>query len=94
MPPKEKERNEFELMALEEKIGSLEYDLYVAREQLKNAIPIPEGATNGDVIKAMFPNAEYRNDILVNVVFIVSGAQLGYVAFRESWWNAPYEGVK
>ena len=93
MPPKENERNEFELMALEEKIGSLEYDLYVAREQLKNAIPISEGATNGDMIKTMFPNAEYRKDILGNV-FIVSAVQLEYIAFRESWWNAPYEGVK
>ena len=60
------------------------------RQPLVSAIPIPEGATNGDVIKTMFPNAEYGEDELGNV-FIVSSAQLGYIAFRESWWNAPYK---
>ena len=59
------------------------------RQPLISAIPIPEGATNGDMIKAMFPNAEYRKDILGNV-FVVSDAQLGYIAFRECWWDAPY----
>ena len=54
-----------------------------------DAIPIPKGATNGDVIKAMFPNVECGKDELGNV-FIISSAQLGYIAFRESWWNTPY----
>lgn len=55
----------------------------------QDTIIIPEGATNGDMIKAMFPNAEYGKDELGNV-FVVSDAQLGYIVFRESWWNAPY----
>lgn len=93
MPPKEGERDNFQLMALEEKIVNLEYDLHIAREQLKNAIIIPEGATNGDMIKAMFPNVECREDRLGNV-FVVSDAQLGYIVFRESWWNASYKGVE
>ena len=58
-------------------------------EPLADVIPIPKGTTNGDVIKAMFPNVECREDRLGNV-FIISSAQLGYIAFRESWWNAPY----
>ena len=61
------------------------------RQPLVSAIPIPEGAINGDVIKTVFPNVECREDSLGNV-FIVSSAQLGYIAFRESWWNAPYKG--
>ena len=56
---------------------------------IHNAIIIPEGATNGDMIKTMFPNVECGKDELGNV-FIISSAQLGYIAFRESWWNAPY----
>lgn len=59
------------------------------RQPLVSAIPISNKMTNGDMIKAMFPNVEYRKDILGNV-FIISSAQLGYIAFRESWWNAPY----
>ena len=56
---------------------------------IHNAIIIPEGATNGDMIKTMFPNVECGKDELGNV-FIISSAQLGYIAFRESWWNTPY----
>ena len=57
---------------------------------IHNAIIIPEGATNGDMIKTMFPNVECGKDELGNV-FIISSAQLGYIAFRESWWNTPYK---
>jgi hypothetical protein len=59
-------------------------------EPSADVIPIPRGATNGDMIKAMFPNIEYGKDELGNV-FIISSAQLGYIALRESWWNAPYK---
>ena len=40
------------------------------------AIPIPTKATNGDMIKAMFPN-DSRNFLIVNMG-------------RNDWWNAPY----
>lgn len=56
----------------------------------ESAIPISDRMTNGDVIKAMFPNVECREDKLGNV-FIISDAQLGYIVLRESWWNAPYK---
>jgi hypothetical protein len=69
---------------------SMEFEV-LDRQPLVSAIPIPEGATNGDMIKAMFPNIECRKDELGNV-FIISSAQLGYIALRESWWNTPYKG--
>lgn len=59
------------------------------RQPLVSAIPISDKMTNGDMIKTMFPNAEYGKDELGNM-FVISSAQLGYIAFRESWWNAPY----
>jgi len=59
-------------------------------EPSAGVILIPEGATNGDMIKVIFPNVECGKDELGNV-FIISSAQLGYIAFRESWWNAPYK---
>lgn len=61
------------------------------RQPLVSAIPIPDKMTNGDMIKTMFPNAEYREDRLGNV-FVISDAQLGYIVFRESWWNSLYKG--
>jgi hypothetical protein len=68
---------------------SMEFEV-LDRQPLVSAIPIPNGATNGDMIKAMFPNIECGKDELGNV-FIISSAQLGYIALRESWWNAPYK---
>ena len=44
---------------------------------VKNGTPIPDNATNGDVIKAMFDEVEYeliRDKIL-----------------DSSWWNIPYQ---
>jgi hypothetical protein len=49
----------------------------------KNActpIYVPKGATNGDMIKAMFPNLANSNLDLVDVLLNT-----------KIWWNAPYE---
>lgn len=51
------------------------------------AIPIPENATNGDVIKALFPTIktkEYRTFIRV-----IDGEE--YCSINYKWWNAPYK---
>jgi len=64
---------------------------FINQCKIEDAIIIPDGATNGDMIKEMFPNAEYGKDELGNM-FVISSAQLGYIAFRECWWNAPYKG--
>jgi predicted pyridoxine 5'-phosphate oxidase superfamily flavin-nucleotide-binding protein len=69
---------------------ALDMVIKLQTEPSADVIPIPRGATNGDMIKAMFTNIEYGKDELGNV-FIVSSAQLGYIAFRECWWNAPYK---
>jgi len=69
---------------------SMEFEV-LDNQPMVDAIIIPDGATNGDMIKEMFPNAEYGKDELGNM-FVISSAQLGYIAFRECWWNAPYKG--
>lgn len=54
-----------------------------------NAIVIPEGATNGDVIKAMFPNIEIEeidDELIVAYKLDVKGTP-----FYRVWWNAPYK---
>lgn len=62
-----------------------------------NAIPIPEGATNGDMIKTMFPNAKVNNTKYSYVVEV----KLPYhtihdtgLLFDKDWWNAPYKGAR
>ncbi len=55
---------------------------------------IPENPTNGDVIKAMFPNAEYkdRHNVTIENRNSENGElQLTGMADKE-WWNAPWKG--
>ena len=44
---------------------------------------IPDNATNGDVIKIMFPDLVNSNMVLVDVL-----------NNAKSWWNAPYKTYK
>ena len=53
---------------------------------IKNGTPIPETATNGEVIKAMFPN--------VNIYEHNGGTTYSVnneYNFNATWWNAPYQ---
>ena len=62
----------------------------VAKELMKlppvNAIQLPDDATNGDAILAIFPNIEhYKNNGIINTD-IDDGT-----LFNEDWWEAPYK---
>lgn len=61
-------------------------------DPLRNVIPIPEGATSGDMIKAMFPYGKYGTNGNEVHVFGVGGN--GCLVFTLDWWNAPYKGVE
>ena len=56
----------------------------------------PKGATNGDVMKIMFPNIE-ANEIKTNtggfidVKYLDTTDACDSTAFRKDWWNAPYK---
>ena len=53
-------------------------------------IEITGNLTNGDMVKAMFPNLKigvFRNEV------DVEGLDT-YSVFTRNWWNAPYEGGK
>lgn len=53
---------------------------------VKNGKVIPKDATNGDIMKAMFPSLEV--DIIDNTVLtdMDNGAW-----YSLDWWSAPYE---
>ena len=60
---------------------------------IQNGTPIPDNATNGDVIRAMFPNTEvddydYGKDPVIDVYGI---DDTEYITLRKTWWNAPYQ---
>ena len=51
-------------------------------------IEIAGSFTNGDVVKALFPNAEFaecKNTIVMRTNFF------GLTHFDKTWWNVPYE---
>jgi hypothetical protein len=70
--------------ALDEAIKALE------QEPCDGVVLIPKNATNGDMIKAMFPNA--KASVFVKGVG-VKGLDT-YSVFTKKWWNSPYEGGK
>ena len=52
---------------------------------ITHGTPIPDNATNGDVIKALFPTADISlNDSCFEGVVNKYG-------FDMKWWNAPYQ---
>ena len=53
-------------------------------------IEIPNGATNGDMIKTMFPNIEIEG-IGGEIKCIATQIGLGTSYFALDWWNAPYK---
>lgn len=79
-----------------------EYIKFMTREEIEsmdgiienaptiNAIPIPKEVTNGDMIKAMFPNIESRLDEKTSII-LVKWTDGATKTFKASWWNAPYE---
>lgn len=93
MPPKENEIEQSELFAMEEQVADLKNALYDARRQLKSAITITEGATNGDVIEATGLFDIIGN--LSNDMFICVGSNgftsRAFMSFSRAWWNAPYK---
>ena len=64
-------------------------ELKQLREQeLCEDIEIPNGATNGDMIKTMFPNIEIEG---IGGEIKCIAAQNGTSYFALDWWNAPYK---
>ena len=56
---------------------------------IKKGVAIPDGVTNGDLIKAIFPDAEYLEcGVVIDVVFARNEENW----FDKNWWNAPYKG--
>lgn len=59
----------------------------IAKAPTVQAVPIPENATNGDVIKAMFPN-------IIRTGTILSDKRENIIAtnINLNWWDLPYKG--
>ena len=70
-------------------------------EPSADAIPIPEGATNGDMIKAIFniPDGEIDEGLSTTYIYtktrVLKGGSQDHlrerITFNRDWWNAPYK---
>jgi len=54
-----------------------------------------EGMTNGEILKALFPNMkvyEYTEMVVLNDLGVGVEFQIQSMAWNN-WWNSPYKGV-
>lgn len=78
-----------------------EYIKFMTREEMEsmngiienaptiNAIPIPKDITNGDMIKAIFPDIQVKEKNNGYEVYFGIGTAIQF--FNHQWWNAPYK---
>lgn len=60
---------------------------------------LPDNATNGDMVKAMFPNVDIKSHINLSGIKTVDidfkdnmfGGVYSEHTFSKDWWNAPYK---
>jgi hypothetical protein len=57
-------------------------------------IEIPTNATNGDVIKAVFPNIEFWEFKTTTSMCVQFNDFREIKLFPLEWWNAPYKTEK
>lgn len=56
-----------------------------------DAIVIPEGATNGDMVKVVFPNFEENVTIVCDTILLERYMPYCKMQFHRDWWDSPYE---
>ena len=76
------------------KDGSFSFKLNeVVKQAIRNGVILPDNATNGDVIKAMFPNVNFgtlaQDDVIVNKDYSNNDEPQVFIPIRV--WNAPYK---
>lgn len=75
--------------------GTFGYYHFDTRKAIRNGIPIPDNATNGDVLQAMFPYVKPYLDTDLGgcqiVRFDFYKAYNGSCKFSKEWWNSPYQ---
>lgn len=71
------------------KDGFLSECLQATTEAILNGTLIPDNATNGDMIKVMFPQLKIR--ILPDMVIVFGEDYEFQHHYPIEWWNSPYK---
>ena len=59
-------------------------------DAVRDGISLPENPTNGDIIRALFPNAIIHIFECLNSVNVITDETLNAQTFDLDWWNAPW----
>ena len=54
-------------------------------------ILVPNNATNGDVIRSLFPNTQVRNHVGTDFIEYTLDGIVGNTVGKK-WWDAKYKG--
>ena len=73
-----------------DKVNTFDTNISDVLKVLENCIEIPNGTTNGDMIKTMFPYIEIEG-IGGEIKCIAAQIGFGTSYFALDWWNAPYK---
>lgn len=70
-------------------ISDRDIEFHYMLEEAKTVLTIPENPTNGDMIKALFPDGKIcrTNDFEIGLSF---KGDNWIIWFKESWWNTPW----
>lgn len=84
------------LQELKDGCFGAKHNLYDLAGAIFNGIIIPDNATNGDVIKAMFPNGKVieTEDGDLGYEILIDNKYSFCSWFDGVWWNAKWEGVQ
>lgn len=58
-----------------------------AKVRKENGFIFPDNATNGDMIKALFPNCVIDTDSCGDIATSIDGK----IYWSKKWWNSPYK---
>ena len=61
---------------------------------IHNGIPIPDNATNGDILKIVFPDSEYTQnmvDMKYGFRYLTFNGNSCSMQISDKWWYAPYQ---
>ena len=83
------------LQELKDGCFGAKHTLYDLAGAICDGIILPDNATNGDVIKALFPLIKVQREIssTSDNIVVRDNSFLGAVnRFHTDWWNSPYKG--
>lgn len=85
------------LIEIPDNVDYRNYDMpYFVLDAITSGKLIPDNATNGDIIKAMFPNLKTTICVTAHIPYVsVMGENYEFnLTFPLKWWNKSYKAER